>query len=627
MDLFNKNIAALKKHDPQLAEHMAGLSASLRIAREKEPGGRATLRVNAPDETGAIKLPDLGWPLLDSVSEEMATSLMVVLLGFGSGRMLSEIINRTSGQTFILLIEPDADLFAAALRETDLTRIIELERVSLSIGEKPHAATFVRAELEFTVFTLTNFTVVENPWSAPLYSAYFDEIKERLEQLKKMGSQNIITLSSLGWQWKENIFENLPDIINSPSISSFFGEFSGVPAVIVAAGPSLSKNNMKLAQVKGKCLIISVDTAVRPLLGCGVEPDIVVSIDSQMENHLHLKDVNLPEALYALNPVVYPKIAREHSGVKAFMSYPEPVFEWIEDIIGRRGVVRAGGSVATSAFDLAVKLGCSPIVFVGQDLAYTDGKTHADGTNQDMLGGSLLAEMNERGDYGEDGSENYFERVSIFGAPARSAVKMEAWRRWFELIIAHERVKVFNATEGGIPVAGMENISLNEACALHLNATGPIPSFNDFDGAAGDINPPISLPDVDKAISEARDEARAIKSMCGKAMQVVKHILGGDQTIRITKNKIVSKIGQLNDLSREILELKLFMRLNRWSIEHILDKVERTRRIETSSSEDKEAYITLESYRILFSEIYKIANNFEKITAKAVKSVKKLTKV
>lgn len=619
MDLFDKNLAALKERDPQLASRMAGLSPCSRVAIQEGPGGRVTLRVNAPDGDGSIKLPDLGGPMLDSMSGKISASLMVVVLGFGAGRMFSEIVNRTSSQTFVLLIEPDADLFASALHEIDLTRVLGLERVSLSVGESPHAATFIRAEQEFTVFTLRNFTIVENPWSAPLYSTYFCEVKEKLEQLKKMGAQNIVTLSSLGWQWKENIFENLPDIINSPSIASFFGKFSGFPAVIVAAGPSLSKNIMKLILVKGKCLIIAVDTAVRPLLACGVEPDVVVSIDSQKENHLHLKGVALPKALYALNPVVYPGIVKEHSGVKAFMSYPEPVFEWIEDMIGERGTVRAGGSVATSAFDLAVKLKCSPIIFVGQDLAFTGGKTHAVGTNQDMLGRSLLSEMGGDGVFADDGSENYLERTSLFGAPAKSALKMEAWRHWFELIIAHEQVIVFNATEGGIPVAGAENISLDEAISMHMDTPGAIPSFNDV----GVVNRPASLAVFKQAALKARDEARAIKSMCGKAMQAIKRTLAGTETTPLSKARISSGVGELNILSRKILEHKLFTRLNRWSIEQVLDKVDQTGDLDTSSGEDEEAYITLESYRILFSEMYEIANNFEKLTSKAVKSVKK----
>ena len=36
--------------------------------------------------------------------------------------------------------------------------------------------------------------------------------------------------------------------------------------------------------------------------------------------------------------------------------------------------------MSTVAFALAAALGCSPIVLVGQDLAFTDGRTHAEGT-------------------------------------------------------------------------------------------------------------------------------------------------------------------------------------------------------------------------------------------------------
>ena len=42
--------------------------------------------------------------------------------------------------------------------------------------------------------------------------------------------------------------------------------------------------------------------------------------------------------------------------------------------------MRAWGSVLTTAYDLAVKLGCDPIVFIGADLAYTDAQPYCRGT-------------------------------------------------------------------------------------------------------------------------------------------------------------------------------------------------------------------------------------------------------
>ena len=51
----------------------------------------------------------------------------------------------------------------------------------------------------------------------------------------------------------------------------------------------------------------------------------------------------------------------------------------LEELTGCGGLPMSG-SVSTVAFGLARLLGCSPIVLVGQDLAYSGGRTHAAGT-------------------------------------------------------------------------------------------------------------------------------------------------------------------------------------------------------------------------------------------------------
>lgn len=49
----------------------------------------------------------------------------------------------------------------------------------------------------------------------------------------------------------------------------------------------------------------------------------------------------------------------------------------------RWGDVATGGSVATNAFSLLYKIGLKTIILVGQDLALTGNKSHADGTFQE----------------------------------------------------------------------------------------------------------------------------------------------------------------------------------------------------------------------------------------------------
>ena len=53
----------------------------------------------------------------------------------------------------------------------------------------------------------------------------------------------------------------------------------GYPAFIVSAGPSLDKNIDMLKEVKGRGMIMAVDTAIKPLLKKGIVPDIVASVD------------------------------------------------------------------------------------------------------------------------------------------------------------------------------------------------------------------------------------------------------------------------------------------------------------------------------------------------------------
>ena len=59
------------------------------------------------------------------------------------------------------------------------------------------------------------------------------------------------------------------------------------------------------------------------------------------------------------------------------------MMKWIERIIGERGVLTHGGSVSTNAYDFAKRLGASPVIMVGQDLAFSGGYAHARGSYLD----------------------------------------------------------------------------------------------------------------------------------------------------------------------------------------------------------------------------------------------------
>jgi hypothetical protein len=59
-------------------------------------------------------------------------------------------------------------------------------------------------------------------------------------------------------------------------------------ALVVAAGPSLDRNVHDLAPALDRTLVIACDTAARPLLTLGVEPDLIVAADSGRANAAYL---------------------------------------------------------------------------------------------------------------------------------------------------------------------------------------------------------------------------------------------------------------------------------------------------------------------------------------------------
>ncbi len=621
MTLFEKNLAAIGARDAELAGILERLPRSGRIAREVGPAGKVTLKVKGTDGDAFVTLPGSGAQGFDSLAKDIAGARMVVALGFGDGGLLADVVGKTSDQTFILLIEPDTDFFAAMLKEKDFSGIIEKENISFSIGESPQAATFIRAEKEYGVFTLKDFTTIENRWSAPLYKSYFDKIKRKLNELKDFGLQNTNTVLNLSGLWRENILANIIFILKTGSALDLFGKFSGVPAVVVAAGPSLDKTAFELGALKNRGIVIAVDTAVRTLLGVGVTPDIVVSLDAKYENYLHLKGILLPDTLFVLNPSVHPMIVKEHVGPSVFCGYAEPLFIWLQKIIGEKGDVRAGGSVATSAFDLAVKMGCDPVILTGQDMSYVNGQSHSGGTIQEAVrnGVKLNFDVDSPGNNGDPSLSDLFKSEDIFGRPVVTTLKMDSWRQWYELIIERESPPALNATEGGLAIKGMECVSMAHAIALALAKGKKISSiFPDLSQ-----NCQMETWPVIEALTKARDEARIVKNVCGKGMSTAKKSLDGARSQALAGRDGENEQREMSELSQEILRQEIFAQTNRWGVEIAIDKVEQIGRSEIGKDGSKESFSSIASaFLILFSDLYKIASDFEKSVSKALQNLK-----
>ncbi|ABS09102.1 motility associated factor glycosyltransferase family protein [Shewanella baltica] len=147
--------------------------------------------------------------------------------------------------------------------------------------------------------------------------------------------------------------------------------------IVVGAGPSLEAALSQLECIskrKNRPLIIAVDTALKPLLQNGIRPNIVVSIDADI-NETHL----LPTQSAGINLVYFPRLSSEvliRWQGKRFVAYGKHALYDSLRAIKHHDTLYTGGSVLHPAVDLAVKMQAKEVFLIGCDLSFPNNKTH-----------------------------------------------------------------------------------------------------------------------------------------------------------------------------------------------------------------------------------------------------------
>jgi hypothetical protein len=239
------------------------------------------------------------------------------------------------------------------------------------------------------------------------------------------------------------------------------GRFTNVPVVIVSAGPSLDRNVYELRGFEGRCVILAVDTALRPLLAAGITPHAVIIADPSELNARHIVNA-MPESAFLIAEQAIHQSALQSASRRFLFGlglFPDPLFAKFGFGKSR---IEAWGSVATSALDLACRMGASPIIFVGQDFGYSWNREYA--SNTIFHGSSFDAVVSGR------------ERVrDIRDGDTLTTDNLIAYRDYFiRRTKQSPGTRFINATEGGILTQGVEILSLkdalNQACVRPIDA-------------------------------------------------------------------------------------------------------------------------------------------------------------
>ena len=295
------------------------------------------------------------------------------------------------------------------------------------------------------------------------------------------------TVREFSRTWVEQGVANLPAIARWPSVAAIGDRFAGMPMVIVAPGPSLANNVEQLRGLRGRAIVTAFSHSLKPVLAAGVVPDLVVTVDPQ-DVRYHFAGCDLSQICAVNAATVHPALFELPAQRFLTLSANCAIDDWIFNGCGEDAMVAGGGSVATSAFSLALRWRCDPIVFVGLDLSFPGGAYYVS-TSSD---GAARAEVDARGVMRVEGWSSGFHAMKAAGGPAaptERAVELPGWsggvvpssfmfslfHRWFvgrlrELREASEvsgvaPPAVFNCTEGGAFIDGMTHVPLAEVIA------------------------------------------------------------------------------------------------------------------------------------------------------------------
>ncbi|MDA3833442.1 MAG: DUF115 domain-containing protein, partial [Spirochaetales bacterium] len=378
----------------------------------------------------------------------------VAMLGMGLGYAPRGILEKRPLVQHLAVFDREPGIFLQALNHMDLSTLLSNKKLILGIGRDINVSTTLAPA--FRTLQLEGSNVFHHLASFDFDPDVYQNLKEQL--FSHLNSLNVggTTTKVLGRDFFNNRFKHITTIHHDLLLEHLAGVFADVPAILVAGGPSLDQNIHLLKQAQNKALIIAVDTALPALLKNGVTPHFLTSIDPNNLTYEKFADVT-PQAhdiSLICSSWVNPKTPQNFPAKQTFWTFTaKPMEAWLNRLLG--GKLFTGGASTVAHLNLVATdiLGCDPIIFLGQDLAYPKTASHANGT---VLQGNAPTDTLDASN-----TEGQVVR-GIDGTMLRTNRSFLSMKQFFEAAIAGSKKTYINATEGGAHIEGTTVLSLQE---------------------------------------------------------------------------------------------------------------------------------------------------------------------
>ncbi len=444
-----------------LARRHPGLAAAMKHATIPEPigvfkssSGRPTLLWAGPgSRPGFLHSP--GDPVLEAErlveNRTFRNQDGTLLLGLGLGYLAKAVLRKKEPHHLLCVAEAIPGIFRLALEHSDLSDLLADEETHFFIGDGIRSILNGFRPLHLKAIS-GDFNKLALPPFLEIYNGFYDEMEIRIHEHLTSLRQGFITFRATMDASVSNLFENIPAFMRSQAVDSLKGLLRGKPAIVVAAGPSLSTEMAKLKKVRSRCFLIGVDTALKPLLENGFVPDLAVTCDPQPLAYRKIAAVPreyLPQVPLIFCPDACSKVVGSFGATRFVTNSDTSLSRWL--LKGRSvSQLPFSGTVAHFGFAVASYMAADPIILVGLDLSFPGESSHADGCTAtweiDMKAWTNLIAVPSNG-----------------GGQARTTLPFITMIRQFETDIEKTGARCINVSRDGARIRGAEWMDLEEA--------------------------------------------------------------------------------------------------------------------------------------------------------------------
>ncbi|ECQ8387462.1 motility associated factor glycosyltransferase family protein [Campylobacter jejuni] len=401
-----------------------------------------------------------------SILEKTPRYPFICIYGIGNALLIK---NLAKHYKHLFVFESEIELFILALSTIDLSEELKVYKVVLF--------DCVAKDLEIQIAMIFDqqsileyLSLYEMFISSHYYLKYYETSILSLNELciksASVAIRNADITCFLPLLTHGQFLQNIPSMLESIPFQRILNERKNKfeNAIVVSAGPSLTKQLSLLKAYQDKAVIFCADGALSMLEKKSIVPDYVTNLDfTDLAMKFFQNKENLKQSIIALECATHPNVVYNLKAENCMIVLRNKAL-YQRFNLNDFGYIDTGTHVSHFSYTLALALGFKNIIMIGQDLAFDEkGNSHSKGF-----------------DFGEkfSGEENIDKlKVPAYAGKGEvlTHITWNDYRIKLEYLFAcnSKEAKFYNATEGGARINFTEELSFKECCEKLLTKEKP----------------------------------------------------------------------------------------------------------------------------------------------------------